>query len=449
MSQAIYKTREGLTKEIVEEISEQKNEPDWMRQLRLKSFEIFKKKPMPTWGVDLSELNFDEITTFIRSRKERATTWEELPNDIKDTFDKLGIPEAEKKYLGGASAMYESEVVYNSIKKELEEKGVIFTDTDTALQKYPELVKEYFMTKCVPPQDNKFSALHGALWSGGSFVYIPKGVKVDMPLQIYFIMASEAEGQFEHTLIVAEEDSQVNYIEGCTAPRYTKASIHSAVVEIFVKKNARVRYTSVQNWSKDVYNLNTKRAIVGERGIMEWVSGTLGSKSTMLYPCSVLAGRGAKADHLSIAFAGNGQWKDTGAKVIHAAPDTSSTVRGKSICMEGGITTYRGLLQVNKGATNSKALVSCDALMLHETAKNNTFPTMKINEEKVHIGHEATVGKLSAEKLFYLMTRGLSEEAAMQMVVSGFIEPVMKELPFEYAVELNRLIQLEMTGSVG
>ncbi len=834
MSQAIYKTREGLTKEIVEEISEQKNEPDWMRQLRLKSFEIFKKKPMPTWGVDLSELNFDEITTFIRSRKERATTWEELPNDIKDTFDKLGIPEAEKKYLGGASAMYESEVVYNSIKKELEEKGVIFTDTDTALQKYPELVKEYFMTKCVPPQDNKFSALHGALWSGGSFVYIPKGVKVDMPLQIYFIMASEAEGQFEHTLIVAEEDSQVNYIEGCftqgapirtingikkieeiekgdvvlthknvyrnvyeiqkrkhdgvlctikyygdtrqeinitgghpvlavkrkkleyknekwdpewveaeklnkhdylaipiertvvsedekffsvkigrgrhqpktvefklkvdkdlfrligyfmaegstmgenylsftfnkkerdyiedvkelierffgkppleyaeynngvclvlcstlaarffkqefgsgagnkklprwamlenpekqaefvkgywrgdgnffdkkyswgtkrmfrictisqvlaeqtrdillrlnifssincwkrkkprsnsyavyvggqhmshfarivshdghynnvgaggnlllkqtlvtyahisqdyafvpikeikkehvqglqvynfsveedesyvsygivvhncTAPRYTKASIHSAVVEIFVKKNARVRYTSVQNWSKDVYNLNTKRAIVGERGIMEWVSGTLGSKSTMLYPCSVLAGRGAKADHLSIAFAGNGQWKDTGAKVIHAAPDTSSTVRGKSICMEGGITTYRGLLQVNKGATNSKAIVSCDALMLHETAKNNTFPTMKINEEKVHVGHEATVGKLSAEKLFYLMTRGLSEEAAMQMVVCGFIEPVMKELPFEYAVELNRLIQLEMTGSVG
>ncbi len=449
MTQAIYKTSKGLTKEIVEEISEKKNEPEWMRDLRLKSFEIFQKKPMPTWGVDLSELNFDEITTFIRSHDDKAKTWEELPAYIKETFDKIGIPEAERKFLGGASAMYESEVVYSNIKKELEEQGVIFTDTDTALQKYPELVKEYFMTKCVPPQDNKFSALHGALWSGGSFVYVPKGVKVEQPLQIYFIMASEAEGQFEHTLIIAEEGSQVNYIEGCTAPRYSKASIHSAVVEIFVKKNARVRYTSVQNWSKDVYNLNTKRAIVGEKGIMEWISGTLGSKSTMLYPCSILAGKGARADHLSIAFAGSGQWKDTGAKVIHAAPETSSTVRGKSICMENGITTYRGLLQVNKGAINSKASVSCDALMLDETAKNNTFPTMKINEERVHVAHEATVGKLSGEKIFYLMSRGLTEEQAVQMVVSGFIEPVMKELPFEYAVELNKLIQLEMTGSVG
>ncbi len=441
------KSGAGLNEKVIREISAAKNEPDWMLKKRLFSYKIFQSKPIPTWGPDLSALNLDNITHYVKPEGHAgAKKWSDVPDYIKKTYDKLGIPEAEKNILSGVSAQYDSEVLYHSIQKQLEEQGVLFLGTDQALQEYPELVKPYFMTTCVPPGDNKFSALHGAVWSGGSFLYVPKGVKIDKPLQIYFIMNYPQYGQFEHTLLIAEEGSQVHYIEGCTAPHYSDASLHSAVVEIFAKKNSRVRYTSVQNWSKNVYNLNTKRAIVGSNAIMEWVGGTLGSGVTMLYPCSVLAGEGARADHLNIAFAGEGQVKDNGAKVIHLAPNTHSTVISKSISKAGGIARYRGLVKIKKGCKGSSVHVRCDGLILDGQSGSDTIPRMEIEENDVHVGHEATVGRISAEQLHYLRSRGISQEDATRLIISGFIEPVVKALPLEYAVEINRLIEMEMEG---
>ncbi len=441
----------GLTLDIVKEISDFKGEPDWMREHRLKSFKIFEGKPVPTWGPDLSHLDFGAIVGFVRpkGKEHKANTWEEVPSEIKDTFEKLGIPEAERQFLAGVGAQYDSEVLYKSLRKNISELGVIYTDMDSAVKEYPELVKKYFMNKCVPATDNKFAALHGAFWSGGSFLYVPKGVKVPMPLQIYFMMNYPGFGQFEHTLIVAEEGAQVQYIEGCSAPHYTKDSMHAAVVEIFAGKGSRVRYTSIQNWSKNVYNLNTKRAIVQQDAIMEWVGGTLGSGVTMLYPCSVLVGKGARAEHLSIALAGEGQVKDTGAKVFHMASNTSSKIVSKSICKKGGTVRYRGMLTVGAGCTGVKSNVRCDSIISDSDSKAETIPVMDIRSKDAVIGHEASVGRISEEQLFYLMSRGIDADEALAMVVRGFIEPIVKELPLEYAVEMNRLIEMEMEGSVG
>lgn len=441
----------GLTLDIVKEISDFKNEPDWMREHRLKSFKIFESKPVPTWGPDLSRLDFNAIVGFVRpkGKEYKANTWEEVPAEIKDTFDKLGIPEAERKFLAGVGAQYDSEVLYKSLRRNIEELGVIYTDMDSAVREYPELVKKYFMNRCVPATDNKFAALHGAFWSGGSFLYVPKDVIVPMPLQIYFMMNYPGFGQFEHTLIVAEEGAQVQYIEGCSAPHYTKDSMHAAVVEIFAHKGSRVRYTSIQNWSKNVYNLNTKRAIVYEEAVMEWVGGTLGSGTTMLYPCSILLGKGARAEHLNIALAGEGQVKDTGAKIFHMAPNTSSKVVSKSICKKGGTVRYRGMLTVGAGCTGVKANVRCDSIISDSDSKAETIPVMDIRSKDAVIGHEASVGRISEEQLFYLMSRGIDAEEALALVVRGFIEPIVKELPLEYAVEMNRLIEMEMEGSVG
>lgn len=444
-----YRSAKGLSRKVVEDISYQKSEPDWMRKLRLKSFETFESKPIPTWGPDLSGIRFDELTYYQRSTDQIATRWEDLPQDIKDTFDKLKIPEAERDMLSGVVAMYDSETVYKSLRRPWEEQGVIFCDMDTAVQDHPELVKEYFMTKCIPPADNKFSALHGAVWSGGSFVYVPAGVKVNMPLQTYFRMNASGQGQFEHTLIIVEPGAEVHYVEGCTAPLYSNASLHSAVVEIFVKEGARSRYTTVQNWSKNVYNLNTKRAIVQKDAHHEWVGGSLGSGVTMLYPASWLVGKGASCEHLNIALAVGKVDKDTGAKVIHGAPYTKSRVVAKSISKGGGRGAYRGLLKVVKGAKGSIANIQCDALIMDEHSISDTLPHIEINEDKVTIAHEATVGRIGQEQLFYLMSRGITEQEAINLIVSGFLEPVVKELPLEYAVELNRLIAMEMEGSVG
>jgi len=448
-----YKTEEkGLTEALVREISEVKGEPEWMLKKRLESFAIFKSKPMPTWGPDLSKLDLDALTAFVRPKGKGETAsskWEDVPADIKKTFDVLGIPEAERKFLSGASAQYDSEVLYKSLRKNISELGVIFTDMDSAVLEYPELVKRYFMTRCVPAKDNKFSALHGAFWSGGSFVYVPQGVKVPQPLQIYFMMNYPGFGQMEHTLIVAEQDSSVQYIEGCSAPHYTKDSLHSAVVEIFAGKGSRVRYTSIQNWSKNVYNLNTKRAIVSEDAIMEWVGGTLGSGVTMLYPCSVLVGKGARAEHLTISLAGEGQVKDTGAKVLHMAPNTSSRVVSKSICKGGGVVRYRGLLHIGKGCTGVKANVRCDSIIADRISIAETVPVIDVRSDDAIIQHEAAVGRISDDQLFYLMSRGIDENEAVSLIVRGFIEPIVKELPLEYAVEMNRLVEMEMEGSVG
>ncbi|MCX8197490.1 MAG: Fe-S cluster assembly protein SufB [Candidatus Micrarchaeota archaeon] len=449
-----YKAKhQGLTLELVNEISDVKGEPDWMRKKRIESFKIFEKKPIPKWGPDLGGLDFGSIVGFVRPKGKEgfavAESWDSVPQSIKEVFERLGIPEAERKFLAGVSAQYDSEVLYKKLKKELDSLGVIFMDMDSAVQEYPEIVKKYFMTKCVPPSDNKFAALHGAFWSGGSFVYVPAGVSVPQPLQIYFMMNYPGFGQFEHTLIIAEEGSQVQYIEGCSAPHYTKNSLHSAVVEIFAKKGSRVRYTSIQNWSKNVYNLNTKRAIVEENAIMEWVSGTLGSGTTMLYPCSVLVGRGARAEHLSIALAGEKQVKDTGAKVIHLAEDTCSKVLSKSICRFGGVVRYRGLVHISKKARGAKCNVRCDSMMADDISKAETVPVMDIRTKHATVGHEAFVGRISEDQLFYLQSRGITQEEALAMIVRGFIEPIVKELPLEYAVELNRLIELEMEGSVG
>src|SRR3989344_650377 len=444
----VFKTRKGLDEGIIKEISHRKGEPEWMRQFRLRAYEIFKSKKQPMWGADLSKVNYDNIYYYLRPLAKQGASWEDLPAEIRDTYDKIGIPEAEKKYLGGVGAQYDSEVIYHSLRKDLEKKGVIFLDTDTALKKYPQFFKEYF-ARAIPPADNKLAALNSAVWSGGSFIYVPPGVKVEVPLQAYFRINAANMGQFERTLIIVDEGAQVHYVEGCTAPIYTTDSLRAAVVEIFVKKGARCRYTTIQNWSKNVFNLVTKRSFVGEEGFMEWIDGNLGSKITMKYPSVFLKGRGARGEVLSIAFAGAGQHQDAGGKAIHLAPDTSSQIISKSISKDGGRTSYRGLVKVIKGAKGVKANVRCDALILDEKSRSDTYPTMQIDEENVQVGHEASVSKIGEDQLFYLMSRGLSENDATSMIVNGFIEPIVKELPLEYALQLNRLIQLEMLGAVG
>jgi Fe-S cluster assembly protein SufB len=441
-------TQKGLSREVVQEISAIKNEPEWMRDFRLRSLETFYKKPMPSWGGDLSQINFDDIYYYIRYTDKNETNWDDVPSYIKDTFDKLGIPEAERKFLAGVGAQYDSEVVYHNIREDLERQGVIFTDTDTAVREHPELVKEYFGT-VIPPADNKFAALNSAVWSGGSFVYVPEGVRVEIPLQAYFRINAQNAGQFERTLIIAEPGSFVHYVEGCTAPIYTTDSLHSAVVEIIVKKGARVRYTTIQNWSTNVYNLVTKRAAAYQDAVMEWVDGNLGSKLTMKYPSVYLMEPGARGEVLSIAFAGDGQHQDAGAKMVHAAPNTSSQIISKSISKDGGRTSYRGQVKVYPNCEGVKVNVRCDALMLDEASRSDTYPYMEVEEDQVNIGHEATVSKVSDEQLFYLKSRGISENDATKMIVNGFIEPIAKELPMEYAVELNRLIELQLEGAVG
>src|SRR2546428_8803226 len=443
-----FKSERGLTREIVEQISEMKGEPGWMRAFRLKSLEHFWKRPMPTWGADLSGIDFDNIYYYIKPVQEQGKTWEDVPAEIKDTFDRLGIPEAERKFLAGVTAQYESEAVYHKVREDLEKLGVIFTDMDTALRLYPDIIKEHFGS-VIPYTDNKFAALNSAVWSGGSFVYVPEGVRVEIPLQAYFRINAQNMGQFERTLIIAAPGSYVHYVEGCTAPTYASDSLHSAVVEIKVMNGARVRYTTIQNWSKNVYNLVTKRAAAYRDATMEWVDGNLGSKLTMKYPSVYMMEPGAHGEILSIAFAGRGQHQDAGGKVIHAAPHTSSKIVSKSISKDGGRAGYRGLVKVAKGATDCKSTVNCDALLLDEKSRSATYPYMEIEEEKVTIGHEATASKIGDEQLFYLMARGINKEEAAALIVSGFIEPIVKELPMEYAVEMNRLIQLQTEGSVG
>ncbi|MGI8562986.1 MAG: Fe-S cluster assembly protein SufB [Candidatus Dormibacter sp.] len=444
----VFKAKRGLSPEIIQEISWMKQEPEWMAKLRLRALDIFRKKPMPTWGADLSKIDFENIFYYLKSSEKQSTSWDDVPDDIKRTFDRLGVPQAERKFLAGVAAQYESEVVYHSLHKDLEKKGVLFLDTDSGLRDHPELFQEYFGT-VIPAADNKFAALNTAAWSGGSFIYVPKGVKVDIPLQAYFRINAENMGQFERTLIICDEDSFVHYIEGCTAPIYTTDSLHSAVVEIIVKKGARCRYTTIQNWSTNVYNLVTKRALAYEGATMEWVDGNLGSAVTMKYPSVYLMEPGAKGDVLSIAFAGKGQHQDAGAKMVHAAPNTTSTITSKSISKAGGRTSYRGLVKVQPGSSHVKSFVKCDALLLDDQSISDTYPYIECDESEVTIGHEATVSKVSDEQLFYLMSRGISQVEAETMIVNGFIEPFTKELPLEYAVELNRLIQLEMEGSVG
>jgi Fe-S cluster assembly protein SufB len=444
-----FKARKGLDRRVVEQISEMKNEPAWMREFRLKALDVFWKKPTPTWGGNLAELNYDDIHYFMRAADRQGATWDDVPAEIKNTYDKLGIPEAEKRGLiAGVGAQYESEVVYHSLREDLQKKGVIFTDTDTAVREYPDLVREYFGT-VIPIEDNKFAALNSAVWSGGSFVYIPAGVKVDIPLQAYFRINAENMGQFERTLIIVEEGAQVHYVEGCTAPIYTSESLHSAVVEILVKKGGRCRYTTIQNWANNIYNLVTKRAVAYEDALMEWVDGNLGSKLTMKYPAVHMRGKGARGEVLSIAFANKGQHQDAGAKVVHEAPHTSSRIISKSISKGGGRASYRGLLKVIDGAKGCRSNVVCDALILDPISRSDTYPYIEIEEDDVKVGHEASVSKIGEEQLFYLMSRGLSEAEASTLIVSGFIEPLVKELPMEYAVEMNKLIQLQMEGSVG
>ena len=441
--------RRGLDEEVVADISAKKNEPEWMLENRLKALSIFEKKPLPTWGADLSDIDFDNIKYFVRSTEQQATTWEDLPEDIKNTYDRLGIPEAEKQRLvAGVAAQYESEVVYHQIRQDLEEKGVIFLDTDTALREHEELFREYFGT-VIPAGDNKFAALNTAVWSGGSFVYVPKGVHVDIPLQAYFRINTENMGQFERTLIIVDEDAYVHYVEGCTAPIYKSDSLHSAVVEIIVKKGGRCRYTTIQNWSNNVYNLVTKRTKCEEGATMEWVDGNIGSKVTMKYPAVWMTGPHAKGEVLSVAFAGEGQFQDTGAKMVHMAPYTSSNIVSKSVARSGGRAAYRGLVQINKDAHHSTSNVECDDLLVDNISRSDTYPYNDIRNDHVSLGHEATVSQVSEDQLFYLMSRGIAEDEAMAMIVRGFVEPIAKELPMEYALELNRLIELQMEGSVG
>jgi Fe-S cluster assembly protein SufB len=444
-----FKSKPGVTEEVVRLISAEKGEPDWMLAKRLKSLEWYFNKSLPSWGPSLANLDLEKIIYYIRPDARESLTWEEVPEDIRNTFEKLGIPEAEREYLGGVGAQYDSDVVYHNIREDLKKKGVIFENMDTAVREYPELVKKYFMTQCIPINDHKFISLHGAVWSGGTFIYVPKGVKVDLPLQAYFRMNAESGGQFEHTLIIADEGSELEYIEGCSAPRYTSSALHAGGVEIFVHKNATVRYLSIENWSKNTYNLNTKRALVDEGGTIEWLNGNMGSGVTMLYPASILRGRGARSDSIGVAFAGAGQIQDTGAKVIHAAPDTRSTITAKSISQDGGISSYRGLVRATPQATGSISNIVCDALLMDEDSGSDTYPFMNIEHHDVEVSHEARVGRIGEEELFYLTSRGLTEDQARKMIVAGFIEPVVKKLPFEYAVELNRLIELEVEGSVG
>ena len=441
--------RRGLNEDVVRDISAKKGEPEWMLDLRLKGLRLFDKKPMPAWGSDLTGIDFDNIKYFVRSTEKQATSWEDLPEDIKNTYDKLGIPEAEKQRLvAGVAAQYESEVVYHKIREDLEEQGVVFLDTDTGLREYEDMYREYFGS-VIPVGDNKFAALNTAVWSGGSFIYVPKGVHVEIPLQAYFRINTENMGQFERTLIIVDEDAYVHYVEGCTAPIYSSDSLHSAVVEIVVKKGARCRYTTIQNWSTNVYNLVTKRAIAHEGATMEWVDGNLGSKVTMKYPAVWMTGPHARGETLSIAFAGEKQHQDAGAKMVHAAPHTSSSIISKSVARGGGRTSYRGLVQVHEGAHHSKSTVKCDALLVDDISRSDTYPYVDVREDDVAMGHEATVSKVSEDQLFYLMSRGLDEDEAMAMIVRGFVEPIARELPMEYALELNRLIELQMEGAVG
>ena len=444
----VFRSRKGLDREIVAQISEMKGEPTWMRDYRLKALEIFLQKPMPTWGGDLSQIAFQDIYYYVKPTDEEKKSWDDIPADMKRTFDKLGIPEAEQKFLSGVGAQYDSEVVYHKIKESLEKQGVIFLSADHGLKEHEALFKQYFGT-IIPSTDNKFAALNSAVWSGGSFIYVPKGVHVDVPLQAYFRINTKDMGQFERTLIIVDEGAYVHYVEGCTAPIYTSDSLHSAVVEIIVKKGGRCRYTTIQNWSNNVYNLVTKRAVAYENATMEWVDGNLGSKLTMKYPAIYMMEPGAHGEVLSIAFAGKGQHQDAGGKAVHCAPNTSSKIISKSISKDGGRAGYRGLVKVVKGAENCRSTVNCDALLLDENSRSDTYPYMEIEEKKVTIGHEATVSKIGDEQLFYLMSRGIPAEEAAAMIVAGFIEPVVKELPMEYAVEMNRLIQLQMEGSVG
>jgi Fe-S cluster assembly protein SufB len=443
-----FKSQRGLNAEIVSQISAMKNEPQWMTDYRLKAYEIFLSKPMPTWGGELDGIDFDNIFYFVRASDGQGRNWDEVPSDIKETFDRLGIPEAEQKFLQGVSAQYESEVVYHSIRKDLESKGVIFTDMDSALRDYPDLVKEYFGT-IIPSADNKFAALNSAVWSGGSFIYVPPGVHVEMPLQAYFRINTQNMGQFERTLIIVDKGGYVHYVEGCTAPTYSSDSLHSAVVEIIVKEGGRCRYTTIQNWSNNVYNLVTKRAAAYKNATMEWVDGNLGSKLTMKYPAVLLMEEGAHGEVLSIAFAGKGQHQDAGAKITHLAPNTTSQIISKSISKDGGRATYRGLLKIVEGADNVKSNVVCDALLLDDKSRSDTYPTIEIDAKKVTMGHEASVSKVGEDQLFYAMSRGLSEDEANAMIVNGFIEPLVKELPMEYALELNRLVQIQLEGSIG
>jgi len=444
----VFKAERGLNEAVVRAISMRKGEPEWMLDLRLKAYHHFLERPMPQWGADLSGIDFDNIYYYIKPSERQEDDWEDVPSYIKDTFNKLGIPEAEQKFLSGVAAQYESEVVYHSIKKELEDKGVIFLGMDEGLVRYPELVKEYFAT-IIPHNDNKFAALNTAVWSGGSFIYVPPGVHVEMPLQAYFRINAKNVGQFERTLIIIDEGAYCHYVEGCTAPIYSSDSLHSAVVEIIVKKGGRCRYTTIQNWSNNVYNLVTKRAVAHEKATMEWVDGNLGSKVTMKYPAVYMVGEGAHGEILSIAFAGKGQHQDAGGKVVHVAPNTTSRIISKSISKDSGRASYRGLLKVHENAHNSKSNVVCDALLLDESSRSDTYPYIEIDAEEVTVGHEASVSKVGEEQLFYLMSRGINEEMATSMVVNGFIEPLVKELPMEYAIEMNRLIQLQMEGSIG
>ncbi|MBR3511894.1 MAG: Fe-S cluster assembly protein SufB [Clostridia bacterium] len=443
-----YKIKKGLTKEIVEEISRQKNDPDWMREIRLKALDIYNSLELPTWGPDLSVLDMDEIATYVRPKSKLNSSWEDVPEDIKDTFEKLGIPEAEKKSLAGVGAQYDSEVVYHSMKEDLIKQGVIYTDMETAVREYPDIVKEHFM-KCVPVNDHKFVALHAAVWSGGSFVYVPKGVKLDFPLQSYFRLNSPESGQFEHTLIIVEEGASLHFIEGCSAPKYNKVNLHAGCVELYVKDNAYLRYSTIENWSKNMLNLNTKKAIIGKNAQVDWVSGSFGSKISMLYPMSILNGENAKTEYTGISFAGGGQNLDTGFKVIHNAPNTSSVINSKSISKNGGKCTYRSLVRIAENAKNSKSTVSCESLMLDDISVSDTIPVNDIRTDDVEFSHEATIGKLSDKAIFYLMSRGLTEEDAKAMIVRGFAYPISKELPIEYAVEMNNLINLELKGAIG
>ena len=444
----VHLSKKGLSKDTVIEISKMKNEPQWMLDFRIRSYEIFMEKPMPTWGGDLSVIDFQNIYYYAKASDKTEKNWDDVPDNVKNTFDKLGIPEAEKKFLAGVGAQYESEVVYHNLREDLAKQGVLFLDTDQALIDHPEIFKKYF-GKIIPPEDNKFAALNSAVWSGGSFIYVPPGVHIDMPLQAYFRINAENIGQFERTLIIVDEGAEVHYIEGCTAPVYSSESLHSAVVELVAHKDAKLRYTTIQNWSSDVYNLVTKRAYAYEGATVEWIDGNIGSKLTMKYPGVYLMGERAYGETLSIAFAGKGQHQDTGAKMVHLAPNTTSKVTSKSVSRMDGRSTYRGMLNVAKGATNVKSTVRCDALLLDDTSKTDTYPYMVIDQEDATITHEATVGKIGDDQIFYLMSRGFSEEDALSLIVNGFMEPFTKELPMEYAVELNRLIKLEMDDSVG
>ena len=444
-----FTTGKGLTEEIVRKISEKKNEPQWMLEYRLKALEVFNSKPVPTWGPDLSDLDINDIVHYLEpDAKIMSDNWDDVPDYIKSTFDRLGIPEAERQSLAGVGAQYDSEVVYHSVHKELTDQGVIYTDIETAIREHEDLVKQYFM-KVITMHDHKFSALHGAVWSGGSFVYVPKGVKVNMPLQSYFRLNAAEAGQFEHTLIIVEEGADLHFIEGCSAPKYKKNVLHAGAVELIVKKGARMRYSTIENWSRNMYNLNTKRAIVDEDGVMEWVSGSFGSRVSMLYPMTILKGERSRCEFTGVTFASSGQYLDTGCKIVHAAPNTSSTVHSKSISKNGGTSFYRGLLNVAANATGAKATVECESLMLDNESRSDTIPIIEINNDSVDIGHEAKIGRISDEAIFYLMSRGISKDEAKAMIVRGFVEPISKELPLEYAVELNKLIELELEGTIG